>query len=856
MFEAMRRGLFDAHHVTGGEIEAVRPWGRDLSPSVTVEFSEGDQTYRVEKTFLSGSSAKLSRLESGSFQPLATGRDADARIREILAADAPGRGLSKHEHWGLAQILWAPQGALHLEAISENVAKNVRAALGVQISGETGGQLEERIARRYLDYFTKTGKPKTGKNAAPVTGLTERRERLKAQLVELRQKQQGFEEASRTVEDARNRRDQARREAESLRQTLGGLRKQAEEYTRLKSDLKNKQESESLAKERYENLNAAKERIEATRKEITELEEKVKQAAKREGEFKTEWETAKELLEKRRSERETARARSSQTSDHLKKIETARQFLSDQSDSESLRTRLDKITNLEAELQKERKKRTETVAPDAKTVREARKLIGERDTAVASLAASQVHLTLTPETTVSVHNLTEDSSHQASPSHPLKLSGDAMVEVKVEGFGGIRAAGPEGGAEKHRDAIREAKDKLEKLCEPYGSTDPDRLDALREKAQELDQSIKAIQQKTETLLDGTTTDALSSRLAEIKARRKATLETYPDWEQNPPVLSELQSAFDQFNNEIRDTVQKAEDAFDKQQGVCTTAENQLNTHMAQLKADRKNLESARKRLEELTQDGLSDEHRTKAISEALMNWKASKETAGQLEEQLKAIPGDPAKDLEKLERQLGAHEDTENKARDDEKTAEGRLQGLAAEGAYSKLIACEEELENVDEQIGHETTKMEAIRLLHDTVTECKQAVVASVAAPLERSATQMLSRVVGPRLGRLRLDQNFVPEAIHPDLASEPVKLDNLSGGEQEQLFLITRLALAEVLAKSGRQLIVLDDVLNATDSGRLARLLTLLEEVSDRLQIIILTCHPERYRGLGGAEFFELNH
>jgi len=80
------------------------------------------------------------------------------------------------------------------------------------------------------------------------------------------------------------------------------------------------------------------------------------------------------------------------------------------------------------------------------------------------------------------------------------------------------------------------------------------------------------------------------------------------------------------------------------------------------------------------------------------------------------------------------------------------------------------------------------------------------------------------------------------------------LSGGEQEQLYLIARLALADVLAKEERQLVVLDDVLNATDAGRLARLLNLLEEVSDRLQIIILTCHPERYRGLEQATFFEL--
>ena len=64
----------------------------------------------------------------------------------------------------------------------------------------------------------------------------------------------------------------------------------------------------------------------------------------------------------------------------------------------------------------------------------------------------------------------------------------------------------------------------------------------------------------------------------------------------------------------------------------------------------------------------------------------------------------------------------------------------------------------------------------------------------------------------------------------------------------------LREVLAKNERQLVVLDDVLAATDAGRLARVMTVLEEAAQRLQILILTCHPERYRGLEGARFIDL--
>jgi uncharacterized protein YhaN len=66
--------------------------------------------------------------------------------------------------------------------------------------------------------------------------------------------------------------------------------------------------------------------------------------------------------------------------------------------------------------------------------------------------------------------------------------------------------------------------------------------------------------------------------------------------------------------------------------------------------------------------------------------------------------------------------------------------------------------------------------------------------------------------------------------------------------------LALAEILGKDERQMVVLDDVLTATDAGRLARVMGVLEDATQQLQILILTCHPERYRTLKNTQFFDL--
>jgi len=49
--------------------------------------------------------------------------------------------------------------------------------------------------------------------------------------------------------------------------------------------------------------------------------------------------------------------------------------------------------------------------------------------------------------------------------------------------------------------------------------------------------------------------------------------------------------------------------------------------------------------------------------------------------------------------------------------------------------------------------------------------------------------------------------------------------------------------------QVLILDDVLVNTDPVRQDRILDVLGTQADRLQILILTCHPDRYRGVGQA-------
>jgi len=171
VFEALLRGFFDGHRVAGKEAEAIRPWGRSLAPTVSIEFVNEEKEYRLTKRFLDQPSALLERREKDHFIPLSEGDAADQQIREILRGSAPGRGLTRSDNWGLAQILWVPQAELTLPKFSGDILFDIRSSLGVQVSGPGGDTLEQRIADAYIQIFTSTGKLKTGKDAPSVVSL-------------------------------------------------------------------------------------------------------------------------------------------------------------------------------------------------------------------------------------------------------------------------------------------------------------------------------------------------------------------------------------------------------------------------------------------------------------------------------------------------------------------------------------------------------------------------------------------------------------------------------------------------------------------------------------------------------------
>jgi hypothetical protein len=146
-----------------------------------------------------------------------------------------------------------------------------------------------------------------------------------------------------------------------------------------------------------------------------------------------------------------------------------------------------------------------------------------------------------------------------------------------------------------------------------------------------------------------------------------------------------------------------------------------------------------------------------------------------------------------------------------------------------------------------------ATQLLCQTFQEARANLQRDIVGPLQQRVADRLALVTRGRYRGLNLDERLCPTSVAPR-GFESAALTDLSFGTQEQLLFLTRLCLAEMLSeKHGRQTLIFDDSLVHTDDSRLESARKLLSEVSEVCQIVVLTCHPEKYARMESARMLE---
>jgi hypothetical protein len=191
-------------------------------------------------------------------------------------------------------------------------------------------------------------------------------------------------------------------------------------------------------------------------------------------------------------------------------------------------------------------------------------------------------------------------------------------------------------------------------------------------------------------------------------------------------------------------------------------------------------------------------------------------------------------------------------AAEDLASVRGGLAARGEDGLHEKLQTAASALARARRDHAAVRRRAGAARLLFETLREERDRAREAYVAPLQQRIEQ---------LGRILFDDSF-HVTLSKDLAIEsrslgglPMPFELLSGGAQEQLALITRLACAMLVAKDGGGApLIVDDALAYTDTERLKRMGAVLSRAARECQVIVLTCVPERYAHVGEAEVIRL--
>jgi len=803
LFEALTRAFFDSHKVSGEEIGRIQPWGRSLSPTVAVDFEHGGTTYRLVKRFLSGRMSRLSRLEGERFEPLHENERADEFVRKMLMGHAPGRGISRQQHWGLGQILWAPQGQLAIHELSEDLVRAIQQVASAQLLSAQGTAVEQRIRDAYLDVFQpKKGGPKKGTKLAE---LPREVKEVEERIAELRHMLENFDEASRRVEDLRKSQATARRQLQKLQETAQDARSRADEYAKLNTELEKCRREESESEAKYQKLNQRIEEILKTRKKLAEQQRARKETQQR-----------LPALRKSRDDRAKRRDQASAQLSGLRKdrqeiterreaAEDARRLAEQRLLKAQLEERVARVESIQAQKDELQEKRNGLVAPDTLTLRKINNAARELDQAAAQLDAALITLEIVPEKPATLNVVVGDEPgvRKLAKGRAVQLRGSPSVAVEWKGVGRVAASGPAESVEELRARLDKARRKFARLTTPYGTKDVSELEKLRDKAAKLDSEIEQLAGRLEEALGDETLDDLKEKLALCNATIRNIVAAHPDWEQEPPDADELLKNLNADERKVNDKIRKAEHAWQEAVAAAQSAQTELKTCESDLKRIEKDNRGLQDRLAELTSDGLSDQDREQQRDKLAMKWNADRLARESVEQKLSEFPIDPTEEVERLEKQLEKAREESIRRGEEEQKAIGRLEALAGEGPYSALAEKEEKLESLKKDLRREELRASAIRLLHETVLNCKKRTLDAIKEPVQEHAARLIRRIAGPRMGHVELADALGPRAVRPSTAEKPVGIDDLSGGEKEQLYLAVRLALAEIFCREERQLV-----------------------------------------------------
>jgi energy-coupling factor transporter ATP-binding protein EcfA2 len=838
---AIRAAFFERY--SSSSVTDLQPrGGPGAGPVVEVDFDCGGHGYQLRKRFLSRKRCSLDVdgrvLENA---------EAEGRLAELLGFQYAGKGASKPEHWGVPGLLWIQQGCgqeLH-EAV-QHATDHLRRALDESLGAVTstgGDEIFERVQTEREKLLTRTGQ-QTGELREAAGQLAAARE-VQAALA-------GQLEAYR---------DQVDRFSVLRAQVVAESREQP--WRRFDSEA-------CQARERLTHIEKAQEALATDQALLSQTAVQIRLLEQQQSWYGDQ--AAK--LDERREAVAAAGVRLAEAEQALlplgQQLDAARQaadlaqaILLAADRRESRRRLLERIGELQ-----QRHARLQAAIGEAQDI--ATRLNRHRhEIATRTIDAGQIQTLRSQDreiqaAAIRLESIATGLSFRLDPGVAIDRDG-----VSLEGIGdsqlvrrtvltipqvGTLTIEPGGGQDLAKVAGRKAS--LERaqsnLLQLLG------LDSLAAAEQRLQESrtLEQHAQVQQALLDQLApqgSEALTAELAAVAGELGAVRERLAQ--------AELQTAAE----EPAEHLPGLEEAR-RLQAAATLGLSQVQAQeqaaRAACTAARSTALHAQSELAQLEGVMQAQDYR-RLIEQNQAELQAARLRYGSLDAKIGSIqriidaarPQVMQQDAERLARSaaqaLQAHEERRGQLRD----LQWQLDAAGAVGLEEQLALACAELERNEQRYRELDRRARALDLLADQLKAKRQALTLRLQAPLLKHLNHYL-QVLMPGAS-LSLDESLRPVALQAggadrlglrDGSHAAGGFDDLSFGTREQISLISRLAYADLLKEADRPtLIILDDCLVNTDATRMSQMKRILYDAATRHQILLFSCHPERWQDLG---------
>jgi DNA repair exonuclease SbcCD ATPase subunit len=874
LITCLARAFFDKSNTRAQEVESLRPWRTALSPEVSVEFLVGSGTecmrYRLNKGFLDRAYTHLSEWTGAGYELLADGDKAEEIVRGMWRSSAPARGATKIDHWGLARLLWFRQESERFERPplnDETLLNELRQTLQVM----TITKEEEALFGLLEAELTKmvTGKRRDFVRNSPIDQLRKQRDELTATIAEVAERLESVEELSERVAYLQAAISKSVSDRDAKKAEQNQLLGEVERVKELRNRIEVAQGQLRELRARHETLRADKEAVKNARESIDKLDKELQPMKADCERVESEMRDLGKRIDEKEEEQKDLRERLREAKSKLDRCRRVKQLRSWAQQIEQIRSLLDKLKGKTEELDKVKADLKSLSVPSREEVERAEELRSQVAALEARLKAVGLSFEVVAHADVALEFDPEETNAKPEEGEPRAARSDLRAgesktfhasqaaTLRVPDLLTVRVKSGSGEVASVREELGEAQTEAAALLSRYsaGSTaelhqivaEADRLRNLQGRLQKEIAELTPIDRADlEEDLEGLE-DRLKSGLA------SENLSMHDLASVDPGDEDQLGAEVDKLETDDRH-VQEELDELRK-----TVAEDR--EHCARLTAQIEGNQDLRKlhqaRIENALKDYGGDESvLDRQLSEACHEVDCKEGAIKALIGQLPPESEDPVKRCEALQIEIDNIErDLESKRREMNQI-EGRLEEIAQSDLYLERARAEERLDLTKRELHRELVRARALRLIQVLFERHKQAMSVGLSKPIEDKVSSYWGYVRDRSDVRASLSADI--ELALLDGSGASLEPDLFSAGAREQLYVIARLAVAELLSSREPQIVVLDDALVFTDSHRHDRMLEIVKQLSEKMQILILTSHEDRFRALPGARFdlAELRH